>query len=89
MIKHLTVKLSYFKPHGKWYTDAEMDFTYDSDEPPPLFKVWDTVILLRDLRMLPGLVKGHSQYLILVCVPDHPHGHPTIIVPEAMKSEHA
>ena len=70
----MTVKLSYFKHNGKWYTDAE----YETNQ-TQLFEIWDEVSRMRDMGQLPGLIKGHSPFLVLVDAPDYPYRHLHIV----------
>lgn len=72
----MLVKLSYFKPTGKWYSDGEMTV-----DPMPLYEIWGRVASLAQGRLLPGLQEGHSEFIVLVDVPDHPHAHPHLIIP--------
>lgn len=71
----MKVLLSYFKPNGKWYSDDEYETSKEL-----LFEIWDEVRAMRDARRLPGLVEGHSEYIVSVDVPDHPHRHPHLIM---------
>lgn len=68
------VKLSYFKEGGKWYGGGE----YTSNE-EHLFGIFNEVKNMRDLRTLPGLIKEHGYYFVLIDVPSHPHNHPRLI----------
>jgi hypothetical protein len=86
----MLVKLTYFKPTGKYYTSGE----YTTEIPPiqlgnsvqgavhgpPLWKVWDEVKGMLEAKRLPGLVDGHSDFWVLVDVPDHPHNHPHLVL---------
>lgn len=73
--KYLTVKLTYFKPCGKYYSEGE--FTVDAAQ--PLFKIWDFIDELIKQKKLPGLVRGHSSFIVLVNVPGHMHEHPILL----------
>ena len=70
----MKVKLSYFKPSGKWYSDGEFDA-----EPKALYEIWHEVERLRDRGRLPGLMPGHSPYIVFVDVPEHEHNHPHLV----------
>jgi hypothetical protein len=83
----MKVQLRYFKPSGKWYADGE----YETQVPdsaielipgvrgPALFRIWEEVAAMKADRTLPGLRSGHSDFTVLVDVPDHPHRHPHLI----------
>ena len=71
------VKLDYFKDTGKWYTEGE----YETPE-KSLYEIWDEVREMMDKGKLPGLIEGHSEFIVLINVPDHPHDHPRLIIPE-------
>ena len=76
-VKKLTVKLTYFKDTGKYYTHGEYETEYK-----PLGKIWDEVRDMADEQRLPGLNAGHSDFIISVDVPGHKHEHPRLIIPE-------
>ena len=59
--KYLTVKLTYFKPRGKYYGEGE--FTVDAAQ--PLFKIWETIAKRLKDTTPPGLIKGPPLYLPL------------------------
>lgn len=73
----MNVNLTYFKPSGKYYAEGSFQ-SIDR----PLHQIWDEVIERNRLGYLPGLIGGSSQWIILVDVPDHPHRHPRLIMPE-------
>jgi hypothetical protein len=70
------VKLTYFKDSGKYYSCGE----YTSKE-WDLHQVFKEVGNLSRYRKLPDLISGHSDFLVLISVPEHPHDHPHMIVP--------
>lgn len=70
----MKVQLTYFRLNGKFYTDGE----YDTDV-VHLFQIFEQVDRLRRERKLPGLKDGHSPFIVLVEVPDHPHDHPALL----------
>lgn len=93
----MIVKLTYFKPTGKYYASGE----YETKLPhhwlklavktesgmteasaPHLFEIWAEVEAMIELRRCPDLIEGHSDFLVAVDVPDHPHNHPHLIWPE-------
>lgn len=71
----MKVKLTYFKPSGKYYSEGEYD-TELSD----LYEIWLEVHVKRFAQCLPGLIAGHSEYIVSVDVPEHPHNHPHLCV---------
>lgn len=56
-----TVKLTYFKPSGKFYADGEYETTANH-----LAMVCDEVREKMRAQTLPGLIKGHSAFDVLV-----------------------
>lgn len=83
----MKVKLTYFKPSGKFYAEGEYETKLPADDlqhppgarAPALFKIWEEVAQLRAERRLPGLINGHSWFTVAIDVPDHPHAHPHIL----------
>lgn len=74
------VKLTYFKPSGKFYTSETCFFKQES-----LIAIWDDIRNRRDQGNLPGLVPGAGHELdILVEAPGHPQAHPKIIPSQAL-----
>lgn len=71
----MKASLTYFKPNGKYYSNGELELT----SALPLWMIWEKVAQLASSKTLPGLAEGHSDFIILVEVPDHPHNHPTLI----------
>ena len=71
----MLVKLTYFKRSGKFYDEG----TYETDH-KPLYQIWKEVEQLRDHRKLPGLIEGHSYYIVSVDVPEHEYNHPDLII---------
>jgi hypothetical protein len=69
------VKLDYFKRSGKWYSDGEYE-----TEKSELFEIWEEVGEMAEKKRLPGLMEGHSDFVVLVSVPDHPHDHPHLVI---------
>lgn len=85
----MLVKLTYFKPTGKYYAIGE----YETQLPayligaldvraPYLHEIWAEVAEMIEARRCPGLVEGHSHFLVSVDVPDHSHNHPHLIWPQ-------
>lgn len=86
MSKRLLIDLSYFKTNGKWYADATFNYTgmhedVAPDKYPPLYRIWEYVEQMSKEKHLPGLVDGHSDFIVWIQVPDHPHNHPHLIMP--------
>ena len=76
---HLTVKLTYFKKTGKYYSEGEFLVCTDT----PLQVVWDIVSHKSVAGKLPGLAfSTHAHtFIILVNVPGHKHEHPRLMIP--------
>lgn len=83
----MKVVLTYFKPSGKYYAGGEYETKVESTDfgwpmgasGPALYRIWDEVDGMKTAKRLPGLREGHSDFTVLVDVPDHPHRHPHII----------
>ena len=71
----MKVELEYFKQTGKFYTDGSY-----LTEKEHMSEIFDEVVQLKAARMLPGLIKGHSEFMVRVDVPEHPHNCPKLIV---------
>lgn len=71
----ITVRLNYFTPTGKWYTDAQFLTTNK-----PLYEIWEEVDDKLRRRRLPGLVPNHSRYMVVIDVPEHEHNHPHLLI---------
>jgi hypothetical protein len=56
------VRLKYFKPSGKYYTEADLEITDEMDR----LDVNMVVKILIGQRKLPGLVEGHSDYYVYI-----------------------
>jgi hypothetical protein len=75
----MKVKLIYFKSDtGKYYAEGSYDTKVDD-----LYDIWDEVEQMAKIRKLPGLSEGSYGWIISVDVPDHPHNHPKLILPES------
>jgi hypothetical protein len=72
----MKVKLTYFTPRGKYYTDGEYE-----TEKTNLWEIVEEVNVLARERKLPGLIEGHSQFIVHVDVPEHPNNHPNLVLP--------
>lgn len=73
----MLVKLTYFKESGKLYAGGEIN---TPSEGLHLHEIWEWICLLRNNRELPNLMKGHSRFIVLVDVPEHPNNHLHLIV---------
>jgi hypothetical protein len=76
-----TVELTYFKQSGKCYTGE----TYSTDK-EWIFEIVAEVREMLEKRELPGLIKDHSPFTVLVDPVDHPHRHSTLIHPESWEA---
>lgn len=74
--KTLKVRLTYFRHYGSYYSEAE----YRTDM-KPLDAIWAEISAMRQSRNLPGLGQNHhSDLIVLVEVPRHPHAHPRLLM---------
>jgi len=64
----MIVKLTYFKPSGKYYTDS----VYNANA-TTLHDVCAEVRNLKEEKGLPGLAAGHSDFIVLVIVDEVPY----------------
>ncbi len=71
------VKLTYFKDTGKYYSEGE----YTSNK-LQLFEIFSEVRQMLASGTRPGLVDGKNEFYAVVDVPEHPHRHPCLIIPE-------
>lgn len=69
------VKLTYFKQSGKYYSEGEY---YSKEE--DMWRIFDEVRRLLQNKVLPGLIEGHSNFIVYVEVPDHRHNYPTLVI---------
>lgn len=70
----MKVLLTYFKPSGKYYSDAKYHTSHTD-----LWMIWNEVEEMLIQGKLPGLVDGANEFMVLVDVPDHKYRHPHII----------
>ena len=70
----MKVNLIYFKQTGKFFSEG----TYETEK-EHLFQIFTEVREKTHSGDLPGLIKGHSEFLVSIDVPDHPHRHPHLI----------
>lgn len=71
----ITVNLDYFKPSGKWYSSGDY-----GTEKTAMHEIFDEVQEMRDSGNLPGLVKGHSKFIVSVHVQDDSISFPGLII---------
>jgi hypothetical protein len=71
------VYLTYFDMRGRYYTQGDYYTKYES-----VYDICDEVKMMLDYRGLPGLAQGHSKYIVMASVPEHPCNCPTLIFPE-------
>jgi len=65
------VKLTYFKQSGKFYAEGE----YRSFK-THMFEIFEEVQAMAETGKLPGLVKGCSEFIVSIDVPEHIYNHP-------------
>lgn len=72
------IKLSYFRPSGKFYASGELMWPDDQ----AMFKLFDHIKYLQQEGDLPGLVKfGGKAFYIHVDADMHPRDYPALILP--------
>lgn len=71
----MKVNLEYFKKTGRYYSECSYVTTKEH-----LYEIFEEVRNLKEAKMLPGLVKGHSEFIVHIDVPEHPNNHPKLIV---------
>ncbi len=74
-----TVKLTYFKESGKYYSSAE--FNVDESSYTHFYQVFDLVENMQRNGDLPELTRGTAWPIILVTSDDHPNSYPGLIFP--------
>jgi hypothetical protein len=82
--KVFTIKIRYFKPSGKWYTDAEFTSEFRTiDSMPDSPNMNDVAAYVRGVRdsggqgSMPGL-ENHGGWDGFILV-DHPEAYPVLI----------
>ena len=55
----MLVRLTYFKQSGKYYSEGQY-----ITKKKKLFEIWDEIVLLMQVGELPGLMKGHSDFIV-------------------------
>jgi len=72
----MKVCLEYYREiTGKWYADGEYETKLLH-----MYEIFREVRKMRDARILPGLVREHSKYIVRVEVPGHDANCPHLIV---------
>lgn len=69
------IKLTYFRRSGKYYSDGEY-VTQNTD----MFAVFEEVRRMYEGGVLPGLVAGHSYFIVYIDANMHPRGYPGLIL---------
>lgn len=69
----MQVNLTYFKQTGKYYSEG----SYQTDK-TSLLDIWDEIKEKIRTKTLPCLVEGHSDFIVLVHIPDHEMDHPVL-----------
>lgn len=75
------VKLTYFKPNGKYYAGGDFWMTGLGVR---MDQIFDLVEQKAVSQTLPGFNEGHGEFIVLVDVPRHPHNFPALINTEAV-----
>lgn len=70
----MKVELAYFKPNGTYYSSGSFETEFTD-----LCNIWYSIKKKILNKELPELVKGHSDYVVLVNVPEHRDNHPIIL----------
>lgn len=71
------VKLTYFQASGKYYSEGQ----YVSDK-LHLTDIWAELREMFRAGHCPGLFDGVNEFYTVVEVPEHPHNHLTLIMPD-------
>lgn len=72
----MKVKLTYFKPSGKYYSEGE----YETQK-QHVFEIFEEVRARSNDGQHPGLMPGMKTFTILVDPVGHPQGYPALIHP--------
>ena len=72
----MNVNLTYFKRTGKYYSEGSLQVP-DSIS---IYEIWIIVKNLKIKKELPDLIVGHSDFIVLIKVPEHPYNHPKLIL---------
>lgn len=72
----MKVLLTYFKPDtGTYYSSGEYE-----TEMVDMYQIFNEAQAIFNRREMPGLMKGHSPFITLVQVPDHPNHYPHLFL---------
>lgn len=71
----MKVNLTYFRKGGKYYSEGSYETTRAE-----LFEIHNEVRRMLEMRSCPGLIKNHSNFIVSVDVPEHPHNHPRLVI---------
>lgn len=74
----MTVKLTYFKASGKYYSEGEYKTKLTG-----LYSIFSETRELMRTGKPPGLADGVPEFYVLVDVPRHQHRHPYLITPDS------
>jgi len=70
------VKLTYFKPTGKYYTEGEYE-----TEKKWMFEISDEVRQMANTQTLPG-INGNEWFILIQPEENHPNSYPCLIIPD-------
>jgi hypothetical protein len=73
----MKVNLTYYRYGGKFSSEGSYETQREH-----LFEIHEEVQEMLEAGCLPGIRPGHSQYLVSVDVPEHPHNHPRLVMAE-------
>jgi len=69
------VFLTYFKQSGNYYSEGNY-----RTECEDIFEIFKEVRRMLEASDLPGLCGDHSEFVVLIKVPEHPHDHPHLVI---------
>lgn len=73
----MTVKLTYFKQSGKYYSEGSYETTRDD-----MYGIFEEVRAMLDSGKRPGLVDGATEFYVHAECPEHPNNVPALFMPE-------
>jgi len=77
-MKTYTIKVTYFKPSGKFYAEGEYETFLDH-----MFEVFEEFEEMLKKGVRPGLVNGHSNFTAVLDCDNHPFGYPAAFIGKA------